>query len=78
MISVLSDKFLRDLNEDASCAKRMGNYAVLAVTDGLGGHAALSAGSGEIKTAVDKALGDRESVIKSDFYEVILRGIPMQ
>ncbi|MGB9175572.1 MAG: protein phosphatase 2C domain-containing protein [Methanoregula sp.] len=34
----LSEKGLRDNNEDSYCAERIGDYDVLAVSDGLGGH----------------------------------------
>jgi protein phosphatase len=36
----LSEKGLRDSNEDAYCSEKIGRYYVFAVADGLGGHAA--------------------------------------
>ena len=43
----LSEKGLRDINEDAYCAEKIGKYYVFAVADGLGGHAA-----GEVASAM--------------------------
>jgi protein phosphatase len=42
----LSEKGLRDSNEDAYCSERIGRYYVFAVADGLGGHAAGEVASG--------------------------------
>jgi len=59
--SVLSDKCLRGINEDACCAERMGNYYVLAVADGLGGHAAGEVASAIAISALKDAMRDCDS-----------------
>jgi len=59
--SVLSDKCLRDINEDAYCAERMGNYYILAVADGLGGHAAGEVASAIAISALKDAMRDCDS-----------------
>ena len=59
--SVLSDKCLRDINEDACCAERMGNYYILAVADGLGGHAAGEVASAIAISALKGAMRDCDS-----------------
>lgn len=42
----LSEKGLRDNNEDSCCAERIGDYDVLALADGLGGHECGEVASG--------------------------------
>jgi len=59
--SVLSDKCLRDINKDACCAERKGNYYVLAVADGLGGHAAGEVASAIAISALKDAMRDCDS-----------------
>ena len=56
-----SVKGLRDINEDACCAERMGNYYVLAVADGLGGHAAGEVASAIAISALKDAMRDCDS-----------------
>jgi len=44
--SAVSDRGLRDANEDAYCTEHIGNFSVFAVADGLGGHHAGEVASG--------------------------------
>jgi len=49
-----SEKGLRDINEDAFCAGKIGRYWVFAVADGPGGHAAGEVASGIAIDCVNK------------------------
>jgi len=73
-----SEKGLRDINEDAFCAEKIGAFWVFAVADGLGGHAAgevasamaidcvrasFRAGGKDPKTLLKKAVADADAHI---------------
>lgn len=64
----LSKKGLRDNNEDSYCAEQIGDYHVLAVADGLGGHAAGEIASGIaiecMKNAVKFCEGDIKTMLR--------------
>jgi PPM family protein phosphatase len=60
----LSEKGLRDNNEDCLCAERIGDCSVFAVADGLGGHRC-----GEVASGI--AIGCLENAVK--FYEGDIR-----
>ena len=75
----LSEKGLRDNNEDSSCAERIGESAILAVADGLGGYECGEVASGIaigcLKNAVIFYEGDIRTVLKNavfDAHEQIL------
>jgi protein phosphatase len=73
-----SDKGLREINEDSSCAEQIGDYSVFGVADGLGGLAAGEVASaiaieclkntfrltgGDPKDALQEAISDADSQI---------------
>jgi PPM family protein phosphatase len=74
----LSEKGLRDNNEDSCCAERIGDYDVFAVSDGLGGHEwgevasgiaieclrnAMKFSEGDIRTVLGNAVFDADEKI---------------
>jgi len=65
----LSEKGLRDANEDAYCAEKIGRFFVFAVADGLGGHAAGEVASGIaiecVKEAFRNAAENPEDSLKN-------------
>ena len=62
----MSEKGLRDNNEDSLCAERIGDCSVFAVADGLGGHRC-----GEVASGI--AIGCLKNAVK--FYEGDIRTI---
>jgi PPM family protein phosphatase len=74
-----SEKGLRDNNEDCLCAERIGDYDVLAVSDGVGGHECGEVASGIaigcLKNAVRFYEGDIRTLLRNavfDAHEQIL------
>jgi PPM family protein phosphatase len=69
----LSEKGLRDNNEDSYCAERIGDYDVLAVADGLGGHECGEVASGIaiecLKNAVKFYEGDISTMLKNAVFD---------
>ena len=69
----LSEKGLRDNNEDDLCAERIGDYHVLAVSDGLGGHECGEVASGIaigcLKNAVRFYEGDIRSLMRNAVFD---------
>jgi protein phosphatase len=69
----LSEKGLRDNNEDSHCAERIDNYDVLAVSDGLGGHECGEVASGIaiecLKNAVKFYEGDIKTMLRNAVFD---------
>jgi serine/threonine protein phosphatase PrpC len=69
----LSEKGLRDNNEDSYCAERIGDYYVFAVADGLGGHACGEVASGIaiecLKNAVKFYDGDPKTLLRDAIFD---------
>jgi len=75
----LSEKGMRDNNEDSYCVERIGDYDVLAVADGLGGHECGEVASGIaiecLKSAMIFFEGDMKTLLGNavfDAHEKIL------
>jgi protein phosphatase len=69
----LSEKGLRDNNEDCLCAERIGDCSVFAVADGLGGHQCGEVASGIaiecLKNAVKFYEGDIKTILRNAVFD---------
>lgn len=69
----LSEKGLRDNNEDSYCAEIVGDYYVFAIVDGLGGYMAGEVASGIaiecLKNAVKFYDGDLKTMLKDAIFD---------
>jgi PPM family protein phosphatase len=69
----LSEKGLRDNNEDSYCAERIGDYYVFAVANGLGRHMEGEVASGIaiecLKNAVKFYDGDPKTMLKDAIFD---------
>jgi serine/threonine protein phosphatase PrpC len=71
----LSERGLRDNNENSFCAERIGEYPVLAVADGLGGHAVDEIASGIaiecMKNAVKFSEGNIKTMLRNATFDTL-------
>jgi protein phosphatase len=69
----VSEKGLRDNNEDCICAERIGDCSVFGVADGLGGHECGEVASGLaigcLKNAVKFYEGDTRTILKNAVFD---------